>query len=64
MMKLIDFSIAFKALDLYDVENNHRIQGGMAERYVAIYTSQINFLEMELCHEYKYYKKSLKIPAS
>lgn len=59
LMNLLSWVIESKVLLKYDTLFRHRLQGGMAERYVAIYSSQIPILEFPLKHEYRYYKKYL-----
>ena len=55
--KFISNAIESKYLDQFDIANNHRIQGGMMERYIGLYSTQISFNEIEVFHNYRYYKK-------
>jgi hypothetical protein len=62
LMRLISYSVKNALLEDYDTQRNHRIQGGMAERYVGVYSSNLQFLEIELAHMYNYHKKLARIP--
>ncbi len=51
LMKFLSYIIESKILDKFDTEHKFRIQAGMIERYIAIYTSQINMYDLSLKHE-------------
>ena len=50
LMAWISFIIESKYLDKFDYDHKYRFHGGMIERYIAIYTSQIEICELGLWH--------------
>lgn len=51
LMSFISFVIDSKILDKFDTEHKYRIQAGMIERYIAVYTTQLDMYDLTLKHE-------------
>lgn len=56
IIQFIEYVIESKILDQFDAEHKHRFQGGMIERYIGLYSSQIKIYQFDLTHLYQKYK--------
>ncbi len=54
LMSFISPIIESKRLDVYDIKRLHRLQGGLLERYVAVFFAleQINKVDLSTIHQY------------
>jgi len=51
LMSFISYIIESNILDKFDTEHKFRLQGGMIERFIAVYSSQLNIYDLNLKHE-------------
>lgn len=52
MLNFISIIIESGKLNKFDTQHRYRFQGGIMERYVGIYSSQLKLYEIELPHHY------------
>jgi len=57
LMAFISEIIESKSLDIYDTERLHRLQGGLLERYVAVFFALENIKKIELSTVHRHWEK-------
>lgn len=62
MLKFYCAIIEEGKINKFDTQHKYRFQGGLLERYIGIYTTQIDFAEIELTHHYNHAKEASSFP--
>jgi len=60
LMAFITPIIESQKLDIYDTQRRHRLQGGLLERYVAVFFALENIEKIDLSIVHQYWKKAFR----